>query len=251
MNALIYNIRGFGQQGRRTQLMDYMSKNRLDILGLQETIKQDFSYAELRSLECGSQFNWSWLPAEGHSGGMLLGFRDDFFEVGEWRKGTFFISALILQRSNNMKWCFMLVYGPADHIGTNEFLEELERSVAACPVLIVVGGDFNLIRFAGDKSNGNICWSRARRFNDTIASLSLKEIRRAWAHYMWMNKQFDPIRCTLDRVFVAPAWEACFPRCSLTAITRIGSDHCPLLLSSGRGCRADPRGFSSKPGGSR
>ncbi|XP_071685098.1 uncharacterized protein [Lolium perenne] len=124
---------------------------------------------------------------------MLLGFRDDCFEVGEWRKATFFISSLILQRSNNMKWCFMLVYGPADHNRTNEFLEVLERSVAACPVPIVVGGDFNLIRSAGDKSNGNIYWSRVRRFNDTIASLSLREIRRAGARFMWTNKQLDPI----------------------------------------------------------
>jgi hypothetical protein len=37
----------------------------------------------------------------------------------------------------------------------------------------------------------------------------------------------------LDRVFVSPNWEACFPLCSLVAITRIGSDHTPLLLNSG------------------
>jgi hypothetical protein len=30
-----------------------------------------------------------------------------------------------------------------------------------------------------------------------------------------------------------PAWEALFPLCLLTAITRIGSDHTPLLLDSG------------------
>jgi hypothetical protein len=30
---------------------------------------------------------------------MLLGFRDNKFEVGEWRKGTFFISATVLQRN--------------------------------------------------------------------------------------------------------------------------------------------------------
>jgi hypothetical protein len=33
-----------------------MRDHRLDILGLQETIKQDFSTAELRSLECGDPF---------------------------------------------------------------------------------------------------------------------------------------------------------------------------------------------------
>jgi hypothetical protein len=96
MKALIYNIRGFGRLGRRSQLKDYIQRDRMDLIGLQETIKQDFSMAELRSLECGGQFVWNWLPATGHSGGMLLGFRDESFEVGDWKKGTFFISAMVL-----------------------------------------------------------------------------------------------------------------------------------------------------------
>jgi hypothetical protein len=32
----------------------------MDIVGLQETIKQDFSVPEIQSLECGGQFAWSW-----------------------------------------------------------------------------------------------------------------------------------------------------------------------------------------------
>jgi hypothetical protein len=80
-----------------------MRTNRLDIIGLQETIKQDFSTAELRSLEVGGLFAWNHLPAVGHSGGMLLGFRDESFEVGTWRMGTFFLSAIVLQRNTNMK----------------------------------------------------------------------------------------------------------------------------------------------------
>jgi hypothetical protein len=69
MRALFYNLRGFGGQGRRTQLRDYMQRDRVDILGLQETVRQDFSDSELRSLECGGQFCWNWLPASGQSGG--------------------------------------------------------------------------------------------------------------------------------------------------------------------------------------
>ncbi|XP_071685047.1 uncharacterized protein [Lolium perenne] len=232
MRALIYNIRGFGQLGRRTQLKDYIRDNRLDIIGLQETIRPDFSTAELRSLEFGGQFMWNWLPADGRSGGMLLGFRDDSFDVGAWKMGTFFISASILQRNNRMKWCFILLYGPADHGRSDEFLGELAREVDASPFPVVLAGDFNLIRGASDKNNSNIYWTRVRRFNDAIAAMSLREVARVGARYTWTNKQLNPIRCVLDRVFVSPTWEAAFPLCSLSAITRIGSDHNPLLLSS-------------------
>jgi hypothetical protein len=102
MKSLLYNIRGFGQQGRRTQLKDFMREHRFDVMGLQETIKQDFSTAELRSLECGHPFIWNWVPAEGHSGGLLLGFREESFEVGEWSKGTFLISAVLFSAATGL-----------------------------------------------------------------------------------------------------------------------------------------------------
>ncbi|CAM0884540.1 unnamed protein product [Alopecurus aequalis] len=183
MRGLIYNIRGFGQSGRRSQLKDYIKRERPDIIGLQETIRQDFTDMELRSLEFGGQFGWNWLPANGHSGGLLLGFRDECFEVGEWKKGTFFLSAMLWQRNCKVKWCFMLVYGPADHSRTDEFLGELEHEVTNCDLPLVVEGDFNLIRGAGDKNNSNLNWPRINRFNDAIAAMSLREIDRVGARY--------------------------------------------------------------------
>jgi hypothetical protein len=158
-----------------------MRQLRLDIIGLQETIKPSFSSAELQSLECGGQFAWNCLPANGHSSGLLLGFRDEFFEVGEWRMGSFFLGATVYQRNNKMKWCFIMVYGPANHGRTEEFLGELERIVLASPYPVVVGGDFNLIHAAGDKSNDNIYWPRVRRFNDAIAAMALREVDRVGA----------------------------------------------------------------------
>jgi hypothetical protein len=44
-------------------------------------------------------------------------------------------------------------------------------------------------------------------------------------------------------VFVSPSWESAFPLCSVTAITRIGSDHCPLILDSGEEVTWKPTRF--------
>ncbi|KAK1686874.1 hypothetical protein QYE76_047722 [Lolium multiflorum] len=207
-----------------------MQRGRIDNLGMQETVRQDFSDSELRSLECGGQYCWNWLPASGQTRGMLLGFRDECFEVGTWRKGRFFISADLFHRSRRVKWTCILVYGPADHSRTREFLEELSSEVESCRFPLVVGGDFNLIRGLGDKSYDNINWPRVRQFNDAIASLSLRELNRTGARFTWTNKQLSPICSALDRVFVSTSWETLFPLCSLTAVTRVGSDHNPLLL---------------------
>jgi endonuclease/exonuclease/phosphatase (EEP) superfamily protein YafD len=127
------------------------------------------------------------------------------------------------------------VYGPADHGRSKEFLDELTLFVSSAPFPVVVGGDFNLIWGIGDKSNDIVNWPRVRQFNDALAAMTLREISRKGARFIWTNRQLDPIRCVLDRVFVSPTWEAIFPLCSLIAIIRIGSDHNPLLLCSGEG----------------
>src|SRR3954468_15085890 len=89
--VFIWNIRGFVHEGRRRQIKDYIRLEVPDIVGLQETIRQDFSIAELESLS-RCKFSWSWLPASGHSGGILLGEKEDTFEIDDMDRGDFFVS---------------------------------------------------------------------------------------------------------------------------------------------------------------
>jgi endonuclease/exonuclease/phosphatase (EEP) superfamily protein YafD len=65
----------------------------------------------------------------------------------------------------------VLVYGPADHTCTKEFLSELVREVSSYRYPVVLGGDFNLILRAGDKNDTNVNWPRVHRFNDAIAAM--------------------------------------------------------------------------------
>nr|XP_051208064.1 uncharacterized protein LOC127323999 [Lolium perenne] len=158
MRALFWNIRGFGRRGRRTLLKEYLRLHRIDVVLLQETIKQDFTDAELASLEVGEKFFWSWLPANGQSGGMLLGVSDSLFEVGRMDRGQFFLSLSVLHRVSNKKMEVIGIYGPADHARSRGFLDEISVKIAGCTLPILMGGDFNLIRAAEDKSNDNLNW---------------------------------------------------------------------------------------------
>jgi hypothetical protein len=82
---------------------------------------------------------------------------------------------------------------------------------------VLVAGDFNLIR----------------GFNDCIARLQLREVVRSGARFNRTNKQVNPIHSVLDRVLVSHEWETFFPLLSLVAETSIGSDHTPLVFSTG------------------
>jgi exonuclease III len=91
IKTLIWNIRGFGVEGRRRQLKEYLRQENVDIVGLQETIKQNFLLADLQGLS-RYKFAWNWLSASGHSGGILLGVKEDTFEVEDMDRGELFVS---------------------------------------------------------------------------------------------------------------------------------------------------------------
>ena len=69
-------------------------------------------------------------------------------------------------------------------------------------------------------------------FNDCIVELGLRELERTGARFTWTNRQVNPTQSVLDRVLVSLDWELRCPLASLQAITRIGSDQVPLLLST-------------------
>ncbi|XP_073358315.1 uncharacterized protein [Aegilops tauschii subsp. strangulata] len=147
MRVLFWNIRGFGQDGRRRQLIEYVRDEHIDIVVIQETMRSDFSLPELDRLST-HLFAWHWLPSSGnagHSGGILLGVKDATFEVGSMDRGQFFVSMELYERALNFKWEVIIVYGPADHSRSASFLEELNRKVSAASLPVVVGGDFNLL----------------------------------------------------------------------------------------------------------
>ncbi|KAI4987383.1 hypothetical protein ZWY2020_020183 [Hordeum vulgare] len=80
MKLLCWNIRVFGHLGRKRQLIDFIRQEGSDIVGLQETIRQDFSIQELQSLS-HHKFAWQWFPAVGLSGGILVRVREDLFSI--------------------------------------------------------------------------------------------------------------------------------------------------------------------------
>ena len=62
--------------------MDFLRKVKVDIIFIQETMRQSFTGHKLDSLDPSDRFDWSWVPANGLSGGMLLGVRASTLQVG-------------------------------------------------------------------------------------------------------------------------------------------------------------------------
>jgi hypothetical protein len=59
-------------------------------------------------------------------------------------------------------------------------------------------------------------------FNNFINGTTLVEIIRGGSRFTWTNKQKNPIRSVLDRVFVSKEWEQRYPKVKNFTLTKVG-----------------------------
>jgi hypothetical protein len=90
-----------------------------------------------------------------------------------------------------------------------------------------------MIRFVHVKSNGSEYTIWIDIFNSFNNDTTLIEIIRGGNRFTWTNKQNNPFRSGLDSVFVSKEWEQKISKVRLMTLTRVGSNHCPLLLDDG------------------
>jgi len=140
MRFLVWNVRGLGKPARRRQIREYIWQENIDVVGLQETIKEDFSPQLLQEIDGGLNFVWHWVPSRGRSGGILMGVKGDVLELEEYSMGDYHIQMTIRNKLNNFRWVSMCVYGPAQHDKSRDFIDELTTTCSQCALPLVMGG---------------------------------------------------------------------------------------------------------------
>jgi hypothetical protein len=145
----------------------------LEVVALQETIKQNFEDWEIKELAGNQVFAWLWSPSKGHSGGMMIGVNLEKLEVEDCIYENFFMGVLIRNRITNYRFWVINVYGPAQHNLSKDFLPDL----SSCDNLrlpMMMGGDFNLIRNNKERNHGAGDPRLMELFNDFIGRFQLK-----------------------------------------------------------------------------
>lgn len=125
-------------------------------MGIVETKKKDISEGFLKNTVDNSPFSWCFLEPIGTAGGILVGANTDSYNmlVGDILRFT--VSVLLTSKKSGFTQKVIVVYGSAYEEKKQEFLDELEEVMGSWQGPVVLGGDFNLVRFSSDKSNGVI-----------------------------------------------------------------------------------------------
>jgi hypothetical protein len=95
---------------------------------------------------------------------------------------------------------------------------------------IIIGGDFNLVRYQDDKSNKRVDFKWCDKFNEWIDKNCLLEI-----NLLGKNYTTKPYFSLIDRVFCSIEFDSLFPFAIAKALPRNPSDHVPILWESGHG----------------
>jgi endonuclease/exonuclease/phosphatase family metal-dependent hydrolase len=156
-------------------------------------------------------------------------------EVLARSSGDYHIKLHIRNRADNFTWSLVAVYGAAQDEYKAAFLRELVNLAKDNPYPILIGGDFNLLRFRHEKSKGRFDEHWPFLFNAVIDSLDLREVSMIGRQFTWANSLPEPTYEKLDRVLMDANWESKFPMVSVCALERIKgiSNHAPILLSTG------------------
>jgi exonuclease III len=218
MNSLSWNIRGIDAPGRKKCITDTLAKSHASIVAFQETKKESFSASYLDSISIGRNFVWNSLPAKGTAGGILVGVDSDLFEIIAWDIKVFSVSCILKNKVDSRVWRHISVYGSPYEEGKEEFLSELHTLFLDNNLPTLVSGDFNLVRFQEDKSNGVVNQKWCDKFNAWIEIWGLIEVRMSNRKFTWSNNQVDPILATIDRIFCNTELDAIFSSSLLSSL---------------------------------
>jgi exonuclease III len=220
------------KKGMEPYMRKLMGENRFDFICIQETILQDFSDKFLRKFDPNREYLWDWIPAKGKSGGVVSRIRDVRFDVGQRRQGDFVLKHNLWDKKLEVKWNLMNVYGAAQEEHKEAFLTELASFWSENKEPMLVGGDFNILRFSSEKNKTFHPNMFSRIFNTLIHMHELREIYICGGQGTWSNNHESPTLEKLDRVLMSEGWETRFPTVQVHKTPMECSDHNPLILAS-------------------
>lgn len=231
--GLCWNVRGLNKPEKLKAVGQLIRDTHADLVGFSESKKDSFSNFQLSIIDHQNNFSWHWLPANGTAGGVLVGIKQDLFDVVSVDILGFSVACLIKDKKTRITWRFIAVYGSAYDDFKLDFINELHNTMDAWVGPTIIGGDFNLVRSSEEKNTGVVNYHWVNLFNDWVNKYGLIELKNSGRKYTWANNQDNLVMANIDKVFMSTCWEAMFPSVQLKALPRVGSDHTPLVFDTG------------------
>lgn len=110
INILNWNCRGINSSRTRHLLKDLIIDNKVDLVAIQETKKEEFNNRCLQEISYRTD-KWIWLPSLGRSGGILVGWDSNKIKEISHSIHRFCVNLTLENKLDNVSWQFIVVYG--------------------------------------------------------------------------------------------------------------------------------------------
>jgi hypothetical protein len=227
---LSWNVRGLNEEAKRLRVRNLLSLWKVDIVCLQETKISWFTPSLVHSLWRCPYVDWCFVAAEGASGGILLMWDRRVVSKIDVCLGSYVAACSFRNVEDGLVWAFAGVYGPNRDNLRRRLWEELAGLMSLWDMPWCIGGDFNVTLYHSERS-GVVTRRRAVAvFADFIEEQGLMNLPLSGGISTWSNSSSWS---RLDRFLVSTEWDLRYPDLMQRKLTRVCSDHAPILLGGG------------------
>ena len=206
---------------------------RCDIIGLQETKREDFDLNFINNF-CPPGFDsFEFLPSIGASGGVITIWKSHMFTGTLAFSNEYGITIEFSSNHNALDWILTNIYAPRTPAGKLQFTDWFKNIQMPDDIYWLLVGDFTLIRRLDNRNSPGGDVNEMFHFNEAISAQGLVELPLHGQKFTWTNKQNPPLLQRLDWFFTSISWTSIMPNTYVTTLCMETSDHVPCLVTIG------------------
>jgi hypothetical protein len=114
------------------------------------------------------------------------------------------ITAEVYDKAQKKNIMLVTSYGPTRDEKKEQLLSDLANICSNIKIPTLIGGDFNILIFSGEKNRNFSCNRFTDMFNWIINTFELRDLNLNGGVYTWSNNQEDSTLERLDRVLISP-----------------------------------------------
>ncbi|WMV21816.1 hypothetical protein MTR67_015201 [Solanum verrucosum] len=171
--------------------------------------------------------------AQGSSGGIMI-----LWDKRVWRGELLLVGSQCLTGKfsgihDDFNWCITAVYADCDTVIRRVLWQELLQMKTSINGPWVVCGDFNVTRFATERTNCNRQNGAMTEFSACIEELEMVDPPLFGGSFTWRRGEDHNCASRIDRFLHCAEWGENFTQINQCSLPKIASDHNPIMLSCG------------------
>ncbi|KAJ9536053.1 hypothetical protein OSB04_un000779 [Centaurea solstitialis] len=229
MKVLSINCRGLGAIGKKDWIKQIVSKEKPDLVGIQETKLASLDSSQISSLWGGDDGRFTCSSSQGSSGGLVTIWDPKKFTCSQVYQEEDMLAVIGSWSSMEGLFGFINIYAPNSTVQRRGTWERLLHILSNDSIRWCIFGDFNEVRDPSERLNSVVNFYGMQDFNDFIKSSGLVEIPMKGRKFTRISDDGTKFS-KLDRFLVTEEFIAVRRNVKVRALDRGWSDHVPILL---------------------